>query len=102
MPYKNKEDLYKKQKEIRIRNRTFLMDYLKKHPCISCGESDLRVLEFDHIDPTTKKESVSKMVSSKHYSIKRIEEEISKCQVLCANCHRKKTHTDLALWWGRI
>ena len=93
------ETVKENQKKIRIRNREFLIDYLRKHPCTVCGESDLLVLDFDHIDPATKKFNVSRMVSSQHHSIKTIQAEIGKCQVLCANCHRRKTYKERGIKW---
>lgn len=69
---------------------TFLLDYFSEHPCLDCGESDPRVLEFDHINPAKKLANVSDLIhSGKNLQI--IKEEIEKCQVLCANCHRRKT-----------
>ena len=56
--------------------------------CELCGEDDFRTLDFHHTNPEGKEFSVSTMVHD-GYSRKRIEEEIRKCLVLCANCHRK-------------
>ncbi len=72
------------------RNRNFVWNYLKNNPCIDCGEIDPVVLEFDHRDTTTKKFSISNAIRQK-ISIKSITEEIEKCDVRCANCHRRKT-----------
>ncbi|MCY7347151.1 MAG: hypothetical protein LH614_13135 [Pyrinomonadaceae bacterium] len=66
-----------------------VFEYLENHPCIMCGESDPIVLEFDHRDRNDKIESVS--VMTRNSSWERIEFEIQKCDVLCANCHRRKT-----------
>ena len=66
-----------------------VFEYLKNHSCIICGESDPIVLEFDHRDRNDKIESVS--VMTRNSSWERIESEIKKCDVLCANCHRRKT-----------
>ena len=48
------------------------------------------MLDFHHINPATKVERIAKMVSN-HYNAdsKEIQEEIEKCVVLCANCHRE-------------
>jgi hypothetical protein len=46
------------------------------------------LLEFDHIDPSTKYENVSQM---KNYSWDVIQSEIDKCRVLCKPCHAKHT-----------
>jgi hypothetical protein len=48
------------------------------------------VLEFDHIGDD-KKFNISDAVR-KGYSMKKLTEEIAKCEVRCANCHRKKTY----------
>ncbi len=67
-----------------------LVQYFKTHPCIECGEGNPLVLEFDHLDPGTKTSSVSTLTRGE-YSWDRVLEEIKKCRVLCANCHRVRT-----------
>ncbi len=71
-------------------NRRKYFDLLNSSKCIDCTENNVATLEFDHIDPKTKFRSVGKMVKE-GYSWKKIEEEIKKCEIRCANCHRKKT-----------
>jgi hypothetical protein len=73
----------------RKRNRTFVFNYLKTHPCVDCGETDPIVLEFDHVRGK-KVLDVGKMMNNS-YSLKNLQEEIAKCDVRCANCHRRKT-----------
>ena len=77
------------REKLREQNARKVFEYLTKHPCITCGESDPVVLEFDHRSRSDKIESVSIMV--RNSSWKRIESEIEKCDVLCANCHRRKS-----------
>jgi len=60
--------------------------------CVRCGESHNSCLEFHHKDPTTKIMSLANMPKS-GFSKEVILEEITKCEVLCANCHRK-LHSD--------
>ena len=74
---------------IREQNARKVFEYLTQNPCITCGESDPIVLEFDHREGTEKIESISNLVS--HSSWERIKNEIEKCDVLCANCHRRKS-----------
>ena len=74
----------------RSRNRRFLYEYLLTHPCISCGEADPIVLDFDHRDPSEKSMNVSDMIRCL-FSLDTLREEIAKCDVLCANCHRRRT-----------
>lgn len=69
-----------------------LVDYLRAHPCVDCGEADLLVLEFDHRDGATKRLAVSAMLGRFGWSV--IEAEIAKCDVRCANCHHRKTAHD--------
>ena len=56
--------------------------------CVSCGITDHRLLDFDHIDPVTKTMLISQ---SLHRSYELLLEEIKKCQLLCPNCHRLRT-----------
>lgn len=72
--------------------RQYVYDYFKQNPCVNCGESDPVVLEFDHTDQSEKTNVISNMMDS---SLVRIKKEIDKCRVLCANCHRRHTSTQL-------
>jgi hypothetical protein len=77
-----------------------IFKYLSKHPCVDCGEPDPIVLEFDHIDPRTKKETVAVMLNHQR-SWKRIMAEIAKCEVRCANCHRRKSAREQR-WYSHL
>jgi hypothetical protein len=68
--------------------KQYVWDYLATHPCIHCGESDPRVLEFHH---RGNKDKGIAYLAGGGWSVGRIQEEIDKCVVLCANCHRKLT-----------
>ena len=74
----------------RKKSRKWVWNYLKIHPCQICGEDDPVVLEFHHQEEFEKVKHISQMIAQ-GYSIKSIAYEISKCQVLCSNCHRKVT-----------
>lgn len=78
--------------------RKYIFNYLSNNPCVVCSEDDPVVLEFDHIDPTSKRFNVSDMTC---HSIKKIDKEIALCRVLCANCHRRHTATQLG-WYSDI
>jgi len=77
----------KRNKEFRLVIQKYIWNYLLNHPCVDCAERDPIVLEFDHIK--VKLMAVSKLIS--HGSINNIKLEIEKCEVRCANCHRRKT-----------
>jgi len=72
------------------RNKQFVLAYLREHPCIDCGFSDVRALAFDHRDRAKKRLGVAYMVGQ-GYSLLAIQEEIAKCDVRCHNCHWIKT-----------
>lgn len=59
--------------------------------CVKCGESRGYVLDFHHLDPSKKEETVARMTSNK-YNVEDIQKEVDKCIVLCANCHREFHH----------
>jgi hypothetical protein len=73
-------------KTTRERNRDYINNYLRNHPCIDCGNNEIVVLEFDH--RSGKDYNISDMLG---FSIELIQEEMEKCDIRCANCHRKKT-----------
>lgn len=97
MGYKNREDLYAAQKRHRVRVREKLFEYLGTKKCKDCGEADPVVLEFDHIEQRGKFKNVARMLSG-HYSWDSVLKEISKCEVRCANCHRRKTYVQFGSW----
>lgn len=71
----------------------FLLSYFKENPCVDCGERDPVVLEFDHVRGE-KLTEVSVLMARQH-NLKKIKNEISKCDVRCANCHRRRTAKQL-------
>lgn len=77
-----------RNKVIRAQIREHIWDYLLKHPCVDCGEKDPIVLEFDHFE--NKIIHVSHMAQM-NSSLDKVNEEMAKCLVRCANCHRRKT-----------
>ncbi len=63
-------------------------EYLLSHPCVDCGETDPVVLEFDH---RGEKRSAIVDLMRRHAPWEEILAEIGKCDVRCANCHRRRT-----------
>lgn len=56
--------------------------------CLKCGERESCCLDFHHRDPQHKEFLVSTM-ARRGFSIRNVLIEIIKCDILCANCHRK-------------
>lgn len=66
-----------------------LYDYLEHHPCVDCGENDPVVLEFDHVRGVKSYNVTS--LGWRLCSWDTLMREIAKCEVRCANCHRRQT-----------
>ena len=67
-----------------------LYAYLVDKKCELCGFSDIRTLDFDHIDPLTKKFGIARGIAT-CYPWEAVMSEIKKCRILCSNCHRIRT-----------
>jgi len=67
-----------------------LIDLKINKGCADCGINDYRLLDFDHL--ANKKYTISHMVSG-NYSLETVLNEVSKCEVVCSNCHRIRTVT---------
>lgn len=59
--------------------------------CAKCGDTRGYVLEYHHINPEEKEGTIARMTSS-NYQLDKVYDEIKKCIVLCANCHREFHH----------
>src|SRR5579875_2419722 len=77
--------------------QAYVLAYLAEHPCSDCGEDDIVVLDFDHVRGT-KRMAVAEMVR-RGFAIATIQLEIDKCEVRCANCHRRVTAKRHGGWW---
>jgi hypothetical protein len=75
-------------KRIVAERTAYLVSFLRKHPCVDCGEDDPVVLEFDHL--RDKEFSIGKGMRDRPW--KRVLAEMDKCEVVCANCHRRQTN----------
>ena len=80
-----KHELYKSRRRSNIKWLLRLKMGLK---CIKCGEDHVSCLDFHHKDPSTKSFNISRAILD-GVSKKQLLQEIAKCDVLCANCHRK-------------
>lgn len=67
------------------------VDSVKSQPCTDCGNTyPPECMDFDHLDPSTKVGSIS-LMRKQYKSLDKIKEEITKCELVCANCHRTRT-----------
>lgn len=69
----------------RIKARYFV--WKSKQKCSLCDESTPECLDLHHIDSTTKDKEIGRMLQDGSWS--KLQREIDKCVVVCANCHRK-------------
>lgn len=89
--YKNRA-LYIRRARTRTKERVrerieWLRAYLQGHPCVDCGESDVVVLDFDHL--RDKSFDLSRGIRDMGWGA--VLKEIEKCDVVCGNCHRRRT-----------
>ncbi len=83
----NKESRNKNSKKYRTKISKEFRDIKVEKGCKICGfNKSAFALEYHHIDPSTKLFSVSKKLTD--VSKDKLQEEIKKCVLLCANCHR--------------
>jgi len=99
--YQNNKQIYleralTRNDRVNTENKQRLYAYLSNHPCIDCGQTDIRVLEFDHVRGN-KSASITRLLNNA-VPWKAIEDEIAKCEVRCMNCHRIKT-SERGHWW---
>jgi len=87
----------KRDNIVRKEAHELIAKYLLSHPCVDCGQSDLLILEFDHKDRKNKIDNVTMMIR-RGMSFDKLKLEISKCEVRCANCHRRKTEKENNSW----
>ena len=87
--YRNKEAEKKRCRERKLKIKEWLAEYKSERGCSRCEENHHAALVFHHTTDD-KSYNIARMAGKSKESIK---EEIDKCIVLCANCHRKE-HSD--------
>lgn len=81
-----------RNKQVEEFNRQFI-NAKKIVPCMDCGVSyPPYVMDFDHRDPNTKISGVSEMAIQRRTKLETLSKEIEKCDIVCSNCHRERTH----------
>ena len=69
-----------------------LKEYKASQTCQKCGNDKYYLLEFHHLDPSTKDGDVSTLAKTK--GKRAVWDEIAKCVVLCKNCHSDFHHLE--------
>ncbi len=89
--YQENKEYYLDKNKRKQDRLTEIVRAAKSKPCADCGQIlPYYVMDFDHIDGEDKVAEINALMRSR--SIKRVVEEIAKCEVVCANCHRKRTY----------
>jgi hypothetical protein len=98
---KHKKDFVAKNDELyQLKTRAIIASRLRDG-CFDCGEKDPVVLEFDHRDPKEKEYSIFSIMKTKVPEEVFIN-EINKCDVVCANCHKKRTAKMFGNWKSNL
>lgn len=90
--YENNKDEYK-ARAIKRREeiRHFLVDYKESRSCADCHKRFPHyVLDLDHLPGCTKLIGPASLPNLGSW--KKVHEELAKCEVVCANCHRQRTY----------
>jgi hypothetical protein len=94
--YRDNPEQYKaRNRAAKKRNRLVMKAHFQSHPCVDCGMSDIRVLDFDH--RRNKKFNVCEQAHN-GIAVKRLKEEIDKCDVRCRNCHAIRHEEERPGW----
>jgi len=99
--YEANKELYKaRANESRKRqiaaNKEYVKNLILNGSCVDCGKTDYRVLQFDHRDAELKVANISQLIASR----KKLEIEIAKCDLRCADCHMIRTAEQFG--WERL
>ena len=88
--------LAKKRKQNYIEARKEFLGEIKNKPCFDCGKKyPSWIMDFDHRNGKDKIGSVSFLAFRKLAKFDKIKDEIKKCDLVCANCHRDRTYRRL-------
>lgn len=69
----------------KLKQKRFILEHLLSNPCVVCNESDIRCLDFDHLEPACKSFGIT---DHPLRPLDKIREEVRKCQILCRNHHK--------------
>jgi hypothetical protein len=89
---KNKAYYMRKAIKHKERRLQYVLDHLSTCFCVDCGENDSIVLEFDHVKGV-KEFNILKAARS-GMGLTRLKQEMAKCEIRCANCHRRRHYAN--------
>lgn len=81
------ESAIRRKRAVVAERIVYLIDHFESHPCVDCGESDPIMLEFDHL--RDKEFGIGTGFRDRNWQS--VLDEMAKCEVVCANCHRRRT-----------
>ena len=86
---RTKKKKRKQQNQLKDKRQHFVLEDMQRRggKCAKCGFSDIRALDWHHPDPNEKVNSISEMVRDR-VSMDKLQAELDKCELICANCHR--------------
>ena len=94
-----KQKVKDRSRDRKSKKLAYVQQYKQSHSCVDCGENyPYWVLELDHL--RDKVANISEMCNSKSFNLQSIVEELEKCEVVCANCHKNRTWTRLVATHG--
>jgi hypothetical protein len=88
--YQANKDKYKRYSREQYERINAVLTELKSRPCTDCGRTfPPYCMDFDHLEDEAKRFNVG---NARKYSVKALLEEVKKCDLVCAVCHRIRTH----------
>ena len=86
---RTKKKKRKQQNQLKDKRQHFVLEEMQRRggKCAKCGFSDIRALDWHHLDPTEKVDSISNLERNR-VNMDKLQAELDKCELICANCHR--------------
>ena len=87
--HRNKPAMVERNRKFMVKRRELIQSF-KDKPCVDCGvKYPYYVMDFDHKEGELKNFNLA---TSAYKDLRRVQEEMCKCDLVCANCHRERTH----------
>lgn len=88
----NKKRYFERNKINKQKLKKYVDGIKEKNPCVDCGKKyPYYVMDFDHL--RDKKGIIMQFIRANNRA--NLENEISKCEIVCSNCHRERSHQRL-------